>query len=267
MPPASQMPIKDKQKRNASEQQRRRTKRAEARWNKINIPREGAREEVVSKIVCKIITTVKAKAARRKYAKSRAKANPDAVKEKNRILNEKRKLECQELKVTQRQLSEIKRSARSSQPSYNDTERKRVRYNTNPQFQLRCKISVRIAEAMKNQCCAKANSVLKYIDCTLRELKQHMRARSIDGVLDDKEVDHIFPISMYNLSTEADNAMHWTNLQMLTRSENAEKQDRLPTKDMAARVPRSRWPSGITEEMLPLIYEGWHSSMHKHAMC
>ena len=55
--------------------------------------------------------------------------------------------------------------------------------------------------------------------------------------------------------------MHYSNLQLLTAEENAFKRGRLPTKAMAARVDRSCWPDGITEDMLPDIYPGWRTPL------
>ena len=51
--------------------------------------------------------------------------------------------------------------------------------------------------------------------------------------------------------------MNITNLQPLTKEENRQKWDKLPTKAMAAKVDRSCWPDGVTEDMLPDKYDGW----------
>jgi len=54
---------------------------------------------------------------------------------------------------------------------------------------------------------------------------------------------------------------HFSNLQPLTPQENGNKFDKLPTKAMAAKVYRDKWPPGITEDMLPDIYEGWSTAL------
>jgi len=55
--------------------------------------------------------------------------------------------------------------------------------------------------------------------------------------------------------------MHWSNYQLITTAENRTKNDRLPTKAMAAKVERWAWPPGITEDMLPDIYPGWSTPL------
>lgn len=57
--------------------------------------------------------------------------------------------------------------------------------------------------------------------------------------------------------------MHFSNLWPLTKEENNEKNGRMPTKAMAAQVQRWAWPPGITEDMLPDIYDGWATPLHK----
>ena len=51
--------------------------------------------------------------------------------------------------------------------------------------------------------------------------------------------------------------MHWSNLQPLPMKDNRSKNNKLPTKAMAAKVARWAWPDGITEDMLPDKYDGW----------
>ena len=55
--------------------------------------------------------------------------------------------------------------------------------------------------------------------------------------------------------------MHKSNMQPLTALENGMKGARLPTKAMAAKVDRSCWPDGVTEDMLPTIYPDWSSPL------
>ena len=80
-------------------------------------------------------------------------------------------------------------------------------------------------------------------------------------------IDHIFPLSMWkemNLK-EQKQAMNYQNLQMLLSAENLDKHNRLPTKAMAAKVPKELWPDGITEDMLPDIYDGWATPLRMNA--
>ena len=77
------------------------------------------------------------------------------------------------------------------------------------------------------------------------------------------EIDHVFPMTRYNclLEDQQKKAMNKSNLQPLTARENMYKSDRLPTKAMAAKVARWAWPDGVTEDMLPDIYDGWSTPL------
>jgi hypothetical protein len=98
------------------------------------------------------------------------------------------------------------------------------------------------------------------------ELKQYLVSQ-IAGEsqqnLSNYELDHIFPITKYKNTNDAKERriMHWSNLQPLSKNENANKKDRLPTKAMAAKVERWAWPDGITEADLPDIYPGWSTPL------
>ena len=87
------------------------------------------------------------------------------------------------------------------------------------------------------------------------------------NLLNDEEVDHVFPLDIYDLAFESTQykAMHWSNLQPLTRAENANKKSKLPTKAMAARVDPACWPDGVTMDMLPDIYPGWATPLRMHS--
>ena len=90
--------------------------------------------------------------------------------------------------------------------------------------------------------------------CSSRQMSRHLKKQLPRGVkLNDREIDHIFPMSRYHLATLEDQkrCMHWSNLQPLTGSENSTKRDSLPNKQLASRVRRDCWPIGITEDDLP----------------
>lgn len=77
------------------------------------------------------------------------------------------------------------------------------------------------------------------------------------------EIDHIFPFRLYDMQSGEDQrkVMHISNLQPLSKTENRAKWEMLPTKEMASKVEAWAWPSGITEDMLPDIYDGWSTSL------
>ena len=100
------------------------------------------------------------------------------------------------------------------------------------------------------------------IGCTPEELKEYLERQTTHGI-EESEIDHIFAMSLYNFKDSAQQfkAMHYTNLQPLLCNENREKTNWLPTKAMAAKVDRSCWPDGVTEDMLPDIYPGWRTPL------
>ena len=71
------------------------------------------------------------------------------------------------------------------------------------------------------------------------------------------QIDHVFSVQCYKDVHDQKKMMHWTNLQPLFPEENRSKSDKLPTKAMAAKVARWAWPDGVTEDILPDIYDGW----------
>jgi len=77
------------------------------------------------------------------------------------------------------------------------------------------------------------------------------------------ELDHIFPLNRYDVIdvVQQMSVAHFTNMQPLKQPENRNKSDKLPTKAMAAKVDRDKWPPGITEDMLPDIYPGWATAL------
>ncbi len=70
--------------------------------------------------------------------------------------------------------------------------------------------------------------------------------------LDQSSTDHVFPLSRYTLQdeTEAQKAMHYTNLQPLPGIDNSKKGNSLPSLAEASRVRRECWPIGVVESML-----------------
>jgi 5-methylcytosine-specific restriction endonuclease McrA len=103
----------------------------------------------------------------------------------------------------------------------------------------------------------------KHIGKGRKELVAYLFETAHDGIKDgdmtSQHVDHIFPIKAYDIHDEKQrqNVTHFSNLQLLTGKENTSKHAKFPTKAMAAKVDRDKWPPGITEDMLPDIYPGW----------
>lgn len=239
------MPHKDRNQRNDYEQRRRKAKRDEARSIKLTMPREGAREDVIHRMVNSVISSVKTRARQRKRQAEWRASNPAAAKARSAASNADRSATCQDRGITQRQLVAERWDNRPA--IVNAAEYKRNRYHSDIEFQLRVKLSNRLYEAISRIGVSKASSTCELVGCSLQELRIHLLNTTDDAVLEGKHVDHIFPISIYNLSSEQFKAMHWSNLRAVVPRTNQEKGDALPSRQLAQLVHRNRWPSSITE--------------------
>ena len=130
----------------------------------------------------------------------------------------------------------------------------KARLKTDPVFKLQCLMRTRIGNHLRGKC-KKGGVTFKLIGCSPEHLAAHVGPTPA-------AIDHIFPLTRYDASTEQHKMTNWQNLQPLTRMENSDKRDQLPTKAMATKVPRELWPNGITEDMLPNIYKGWKTSLN-----
>jgi len=141
---------------------------------------------------------------------------------------------------------------------------RRGRYSSDEVYRFRCRLRVRLVTYLRTtgnpvaKEDATADMVVKPADELLAELEEESGLTAADS-----EVDHVFPLAKYNLGDvgNVNKVMHWSNFQLLTSHENKWKNDRLPTKAMAAKVERWAWPDDITEDMLPTIYPGWSTPL------
>ena len=132
---------------------------------------------------------------------------------------------------------------------------KRMRQN-NPGFVLAQRCRGRLRHILEANGVKKRNKTLQDVGISCSALASYL---GIENGIKGQEMDHIFPLSAYNWddTTSQSRSIHYTNLQMLNRAENMDKFNKLPTKAMAAKGDRDKWPPGITEDMLPDIYPGW----------
>lgn len=97
----------------------------------------------------------------------------------------------------------------------------------------------------------KAGHTMDLVGCTATLLVQHLK-RATSRSLHDSEVDHIFPVSLYDLTQpeQQRRCFHFSNLQLLSSEENKLKSDQLPAVCVARSVERWAWPDGIDENDL-----------------
>lgn len=137
----------------------------------------------------------------------------------------------------------------------------RDRRANDPAYRAERNLRSRLADYARTHGFVKGASTEEMLRCSWVEFEARMRSMDADHA--NCEIDHIFPMSSYDLNNKANQmrCMHNTNLQPLTATENRSKSNKPPTKAMAARVKRDCWPDGITEDMLPDIYPGWRTPL------
>lgn len=141
-------------------------------------------------------------------------------------------------------------------------KRENVRYKTDTTFNVTKKMRMRLFNHLSVVNANKKGKTLDLIGCSSRQLKDHL-SKQCNGDVKQYNIDHIFALMQHDMTTidGQKKAMHWSNLQPLTSTENQSKSDKLPTKAMAAKVERWAWPTGITEADLPDIYPGWSTPL------
>ena len=116
-------------------------------------------------------------------------------------------------------------------------ERKRInkrnRYHNDPDFRLRIILRRRISRAIQSKNKSYDTLTLLGVE-NISEVKQHLEKEFTDNMNWDKSgsfvIDHIIPLSIFDLSDPVQQkvACHYTNLQPLTREDNATKAAKVP---------------------------------------
>ena len=136
-----------------------------------------------------------------------------------------------------------------------------------PGFHLRCKLRSRMHSFMRRTGSTATNTTSKLLGCTYNDLHCHLAQMTCDdNTAAASDLDHIFPMIAYDAQQPSthNKMCNYTNLQLLTPSENNCKSAKLPTKAMAAKVDPACWPDGVTMDMLPDIYPGWATPLRMH---
>ena len=145
-------------------------------------------------------------------------------------------------------------------PAFKARVRKRLLHDDN--FFLNTKLRRRLHTALTKSAGKKREKTMKLVGCNYDTLVDHLLASVEPGIqLRDRVVDHIFPMNAYDLTDSAQQSMcmHYSNLQLLTRTANAQKHTKLPTLELACRVERWAWPPTVSEE--DLLPEHHHGSL------
>jgi 5-methylcytosine-specific restriction endonuclease McrA len=225
----------------------------------------------INVLVQKAINKVKTKAKNRARENARNMADPQANRDrvvKWKMDNPERKASSDkswfQRNRTQR-LESMKEYSKNNRDALNQSVKRREseRRKTDPVFIITKRMRARLGAFTRSKNVPKQGHTFILIGTSPTGLVGHLQAQAPGEDLKVMQTDHIFPLSRYNIGSEVAQsmAMHKSNLQPLTRKENNDKADRLPTKAMAAKVARWAWPPGITEDMLPDIYPGWSTPL------
>lgn len=135
-------------------------------------------------------------------------------------------------------------------------EYRRIRYNSDPLFNITIKIRRRIYMALKTQEKIKGGRTIDLLGCSFEEFKVHIESLFRKGMTWDKvrsgeiQLDHVLPCSSFDLMSreEQEGCFHYTNIQPLWVGENLEKSDHLNWReifDWAKEVVEIRKKNGL----------------------
>ena len=225
----------------------------------------------INVLVQKAINKVKTKAKNRARENARNSANPQANRNhamKWKLDNPEKKAAADKaffLKNRTRRLELMKEYNKNNRDALNQAVKRREakRRQEDPVFVIVKRMRARLGAFTRSKKVPKQGHTFFLIATTPVGLVDHLQAQAPNEDVKTMQTDHIFPLSKYSIGSESAQsmAMHKSNLQPLTRKENKDKSNKLPTKAMAAKVERWAWPPGITEDMLPDIYPGWSTPL------
>tara|TARA_B110001452_G_scaffold185452_1_gene155988 strand:- start:200 stop:793 length:594 start_codon:yes stop_codon:yes gene_type:complete len=122
---------------------------------------------------------------------------------------------------------------------YNAYQRKyrKKKYATDPQWKLMVNCRGRIHNALKKG--NKDDATVELLGCTPTQLYEHLG----DG---EGELDHIWPLCMYDLTDKAQQLMafNFRNMQLVSKEYNRAKYTNEPSDAEKAKVPMELWPPG-----------------------
>ena len=174
--------------------------------------------------------------------------DPEALRAKSKKGNDELRDAANRAGVTQIELGAQRKEARKDKPKFNEANYRKQRYAEDDQFRTRCKLSVRLREAMATSGLVNNTSIIDLTGIPMSVLKEELVATGQSEGLNipTSDIDHIFPISRYDMRTEVHKVMHWTNLRLCKPKENKKKCNALPSLDLALMVDRDRWPASVS---------------------
>jgi hypothetical protein len=113
-------------------------------------------------------------------------------------------------------------------------EKKRNKYKNNLQFKIITDLRNRLNQLLKTKNITKNNSFIKTIGLSKKLFTKWIEFNLKIDKLDKYHLDHLYPLSKYNLKTFEDvinsKCSHWTNIIPLSPTNNILKSNKEPTK-------------------------------------
>lgn len=164
---------------------------------------------------------------------SRERARRDYQKNRERVLRRCRSYEIENAeKIAERKsIYYLKNKER-----INKRQRKyeKFKYYSDPAYRLASKTRARLREYIRKLKIPKNDRAHKYLGCNYQFFKKYIESKFTEGMTWDDfllgkiHIDHIRPISSFNLFDEAElkKAFHYTNCQPLWAKDNLRKSDK-----------------------------------------
>ena len=112
--------------------------------------------------------------------------------------------------------------------------RQRQRYQDDPHYAICVRLRSRIRCAMSASSKKRAGAYMDLAGCTAEQLRLHIQSQFTAGMTWDNKhlwhIDHIIPVSAFDLSTEEGQhaAFHYTNMRPMCANENRKKHAKPP---------------------------------------
>ena len=232
------------------------------------VPENPIGYKCINVVVQRAIGKVKAAAKNRHRQLLKTRANPQANRDKTAAWRLK---DPEKARRSHKEHHKKHRAHRLSKMREYDklhrsqiTDRQRDRRRNDPIFNLIDKQRGRIRTAMRKKATKKQSKTTALLGCTSYELHAHIAGQLLPGEkVNEMDVDHIFPCDAYDftIGTPEPMCFSYKNLQPLPSADNRNKSNKLPTKAMASKVPTHLWPPGVTNDMLPDVYDGWKTPL------
>ena len=168
------------------------------------------------------LTSEQRRATARKNARKRWHARPDVRARSNELKSIRYHAKTDEQKKAENKRRNERYKAYRLAKHYE-------RMQTDIHYMVRQKVSGRIRKALKNGYGDKSKSCLKYIGCSIPQLRKHLEQQFQDGMTWDNHgdwhIDHIKPCAAFDLTNEDEQrqCFHYSNLQPLWAKENMTK--------------------------------------------